>query len=122
MKVEWNKVTWYSRLLALVMFISLPFIGFCLGVQYQKNLNFQEEAIPTKMYSNPCRAGETALFQGASFSACTKSMMTQSKNSSTNSGNTKSATSSKNYTNTCLNSEVALYDGGIFVGCAKPGQ
>lgn len=122
MKVEWNKVTWYSRLIALVMFASLPFIGFYLGIQYQKNLTFQEDSTPSKMYSNPCRAGETALFQRGSFSACTKSAITPSKNSSTNSGNTRSATSSKNYTNTCLNSEVSLYDAGVFVGCAKPGQ
>jgi hypothetical protein len=36
MKIEWNKVTWYSKLLALVLFVALPFIGFCYGVRYGK--------------------------------------------------------------------------------------
>jgi hypothetical protein len=36
MKIEWNKVTWYSKLLALVIFVALPFIGFYYGVQYGK--------------------------------------------------------------------------------------
>jgi hypothetical protein len=34
MKVEWNKVTWYSKLAALVIFIALPFLGFWFGVRY----------------------------------------------------------------------------------------
>jgi hypothetical protein len=34
MKIAWNKVTWYSKLIALVLFVALPFIGFWLGVKY----------------------------------------------------------------------------------------
>ncbi len=37
MKIEWNKVTWYSKLLALALFVALPFIGFYYGVQYNKD-------------------------------------------------------------------------------------
>lgn len=33
-KIQWNKVTWYSKILALVIFVAFPFIGFYLGVQY----------------------------------------------------------------------------------------
>lgn len=121
MKIEWNKVTWYSRIIALIMFASLPFAGFYLGVLYQKNLNFGQEATPIKIYSNPCKAGEIALFQGGSFSACTKPTTISNKNSATSSGNTK-PTTTKNYTNTCPNDEVALFEGGVFSGCAKPGQ
>ena len=36
MSIEWNKVTWYSKLIALVLFVALPFIGFSFGVKYQK--------------------------------------------------------------------------------------
>ncbi len=36
MKIEWNKVTWYSKLIALALFVALPFIGFYYGVQYGK--------------------------------------------------------------------------------------
>jgi hypothetical protein len=38
MSVEWNKVTWYSKALALVVFIALPFLGFYFGVQYGRLL------------------------------------------------------------------------------------
>mgnify|MGYP001560749866 CR=1 FL=1 len=36
MTIEWNEVTWYSKLLALVLFVALPFIGFYFGVKYEK--------------------------------------------------------------------------------------
>ena len=36
MNIEWNKVTWYSKLVALALFVALPFIGFYLGVKYEK--------------------------------------------------------------------------------------
>jgi hypothetical protein len=38
MKIEWNKVTWYSKLIALALFVALPFIGFYYGVQYGKTV------------------------------------------------------------------------------------
>ncbi len=34
MKIQWNKVTWYSKFLALALFVALPFIGFYYGMQY----------------------------------------------------------------------------------------
>ena len=34
MKTQWNRVTWYSKALALVIFVALPFAGFWLGIQY----------------------------------------------------------------------------------------
>jgi hypothetical protein len=34
MKIQWNTVTWYSKLLALALFVALPFIGFYYGMQY----------------------------------------------------------------------------------------
>jgi len=38
MKIEWNTVTWYSKLLALALFVALPFIGFYYGTQYGKTI------------------------------------------------------------------------------------
>jgi len=32
MKFEWNKVTWYSKLLAFAFFVALPIAGFYLGI------------------------------------------------------------------------------------------
>lgn len=34
MKVEWNKVTWFSKIVAMALFVALPFIGFWYGMQY----------------------------------------------------------------------------------------
>ena len=34
--IEWNKVTWYSKIIALLVCIALPFIGFYLGVKFQE--------------------------------------------------------------------------------------
>ncbi len=33
-KMQWNRVTWYSKLTALVIFVVLPFVFFYCGVQY----------------------------------------------------------------------------------------
>lgn len=37
--VKFNQVTWYSKLLALALFVALPFLGFWLGVKYQGAIN-----------------------------------------------------------------------------------
>ncbi|MEK7608811.1 MAG: hypothetical protein AAB495_04500 [Patescibacteria group bacterium] len=36
MQIEWNKVTTYSKILAAVLFIALPFGGFFLGSRYEQ--------------------------------------------------------------------------------------
>jgi len=34
MNIDWRHVTWYSKLIAMGLFIALPFIGFWLGIKY----------------------------------------------------------------------------------------
>ncbi len=34
-KIQWNKVTWYSKLLAVVVFVATFFFAFYLGAQYE---------------------------------------------------------------------------------------
>ena len=34
--MRFNSVTWYSKLLALILFIALPFAGFYAGIKYQE--------------------------------------------------------------------------------------
>jgi hypothetical protein len=46
MKIEWNKVTWYSKLLALALFVALPFIGFYYGMQYGKIVGAMSQVPP----------------------------------------------------------------------------
>jgi membrane-bound inhibitor of C-type lysozyme len=31
MKIEWNKVTWYSKLVAVVLFVGVFYLGFYIG-------------------------------------------------------------------------------------------
>jgi hypothetical protein len=51
MKVQWNRVTWYSKAIALAIFIVWPFIFFFFGALYgstlQSNLdNSSHQGIP----------------------------------------------------------------------------
>ena len=41
-KISLNSVTPVSRIVALILFIMLPFLGFYLGVQYQKGVSQSE--------------------------------------------------------------------------------
>lgn len=36
MHIEWNKVTWYSKFLAVALFVGTFWIAFCLGIKYEK--------------------------------------------------------------------------------------
>jgi hypothetical protein len=36
MKIVWNKVTWYSKFLALIVFILTFWVAFYFGIQFQK--------------------------------------------------------------------------------------
>lgn len=33
MNIEWNKVTWYSKIAAVLVFVGTFFLGYCLGTQ-----------------------------------------------------------------------------------------
>ena len=39
--MKYNQVTWYSKVIAMVLFIALPFIGFYLGMKYQEGISPQ---------------------------------------------------------------------------------
>lgn len=39
MKIEWNKVTWYSKTLAVVLGIGILVLGIYIGVMYQRGLD-----------------------------------------------------------------------------------
>lgn len=36
MKIEWNRVTWYSKLLAVVVFLATFVVAFNLGILYEQ--------------------------------------------------------------------------------------
>jgi hypothetical protein len=45
MNIEWNNVTWYSQIVAIVMALAIFALGFYLGQRYQ-----------TKAYENALKA------------------------------------------------------------------
>jgi hypothetical protein len=58
MKIEWNKVMWYSKIIALALFVALPFIGFYYGTKYGETVSFLQQSqiatttAPTSDYYN----------------------------------------------------------------------
>ena len=36
MTIEWNKVTWYSKLIAVIVFVAVFKIAFLFGMEFQK--------------------------------------------------------------------------------------
>jgi|SRR3989344_353321 len=42
--IQWNKVTWYSQVIAIVLFVGVFALGFYLGTQYQVEKNLQAVA------------------------------------------------------------------------------
>ena len=40
MHIEWNRVTWYSKALAIIVFVATFFIGFGFGSLYQQNKDY----------------------------------------------------------------------------------
>ena len=55
--MKFREVTWYSKLLALILFIALPFIGFYTGTWYQKAIT---PTVPPQV-SDKTRPGEDKL-------------------------------------------------------------
>lgn len=39
-KIQWNKVTWYSKVVAVVIFVATFFLGFYLGIQSERANNY----------------------------------------------------------------------------------
>jgi hypothetical protein len=53
MKIQFNKVTWYSKALALALFVILPFLGFYLGIRYGRLLAMGEAMETTRQATMP---------------------------------------------------------------------
>ena len=59
MNIKWNKVTWYSTALALIMGIGLFVVGTYVGMLYQRGLNAMELAEGLDMKYPPIVERET---------------------------------------------------------------
>ncbi|MBA3284116.1 MAG: hypothetical protein H0U27_03520 [Nitrosopumilus sp.] len=36
MNIKWNKVTWYSKTLAVILFLIVLYVGICIGRRYEQ--------------------------------------------------------------------------------------
>jgi len=65
MKIEWNKVTWYSKLIAVVIFVLTFYIGFNLGeqkIEIIKNIPVIPSIVkPINTVSYTCQAGKVII-------------------------------------------------------------
>jgi hypothetical protein len=60
MKIEWNKVTWYSKIVALILFVVLPFIGFWFGIRYGEMKQYTADILQDASQSvSPSASGST---------------------------------------------------------------
>jgi len=68
MKIEWNKVTWYSKIIALALFVALPFAGFWFGIRYGAAGQYANDVFEdTKnASSSPSSQGEDPYYENVS--------------------------------------------------------
>ena len=53
--VQWNEITWYSRMAAIVFFVGvLPILNFYIGIQYQRTDNALEESVAAQTPTPIC--------------------------------------------------------------------
>ncbi len=60
MKIQWNNVTWYSKFIALVLFVALPFIGFYYGMRYGKIVAVLDQ-VPAVIATGTATGGNLVL-------------------------------------------------------------
>lgn len=66
MKIEWNKVTWYSKILAVVLGVGILLLGIYIGVMYQRGIEAIELAEQLQIKRPPVIEKKTvAMFEFA---------------------------------------------------------
>lgn len=71
MKIEWNKVTWYSKIFALALFVALPFAGFWFGVRYGVSRQYMADILTNLKNASssvflPASQSENAYYENVS--------------------------------------------------------
>ena len=58
--MEWNEVTWYSRIIAILLFVGiLPVLNFYIGVKYQETIFALEESVNAQLPIPVCPLPES---------------------------------------------------------------
>lgn len=72
--IVWNKVTWYSKMIAAAIFVILPFVGFYYGIQYGEGIELANQAVqaspgtPSSPYYSNVGEWQTAQSTNGGFS------------------------------------------------------
>ncbi len=74
-----TQVTWYSKLAAAILFITLPFVGFYAGMWYQKNISTETSDVVT---NGGKTATDSASTKGWSTVVDTEKITVQTKHES----------------------------------------
>lgn len=61
MHIEWNRVTWYSKIAAIVLGVGIFALGFCLGTLQQTTNEYQNATIDETVSAITTKADENAL-------------------------------------------------------------
>lgn len=74
---SFTTVTMFSKIIAAVLFITLPFVGFWLGMEYYKmryvaspEFSSADNINVTPSYNDVCESGFVSLYEGGQFSGC----------------------------------------------------
>ena len=96
MKIKWNRVTWYSQIIAIVLFVGVFFLGLNLGAQYNEAAHVSRGAVgdmATSVWKSYKKASQAAS-SGVATTTTTKSKQTKNSSSvSTSTSVSKPATS-----------------------------
>jgi hypothetical protein len=65
-KIEWNQVTWYSKLLALALFVALPFVAFWFGIRYGAVQQYATDIFANLKNATSASQGENPYYENVS--------------------------------------------------------
>ncbi len=77
--MKFTQVTWYSKLVAAVLLVALPFIGFYAGMWYQRNISTETSDVVT---NDSKTATDSASTEGWTTVADTEKITAQTKHES----------------------------------------
>ncbi|HUZ92422.1 MAG TPA: hypothetical protein VNG29_00285 [Candidatus Paceibacterota bacterium] len=65
MRIEWHKVTWYSKTIALALFVALPFVGFYFGIEIGQGMGILQafSSMPEISTASPAPSAGAAYYK-----------------------------------------------------------
>lgn len=116
--IQWNKVTWYSRLVAIVVFVGIiPTLTFIIGMQYGQLQMYETLYLGHEMFNTPIH--RSVRHQGSlgeyGYRCSDGSEFTMSPSSDMSTITIIPATSAERFTKTILN-KIETPSGALYIG------